>query len=127
VRTYVLDASAVVVVLRDEAGAPLVRSLMAGALMSAVNASETAARLVEMGTPASQASRAVRALNLAIVPFDADLAWRTADLRRLTRGTGLSLADRACLATAERYSAVAVTADRAWAKLKLGIDVRVIR
>jgi PIN domain nuclease of toxin-antitoxin system len=39
----------------------------------------------------------------------------------------LSLADRACLALAERERLPVLTADRHWGSLDLGIDVRLIR
>ena len=44
-----------------------------------------------------------------------------------TRKAGLSLADRACLALALDLGATAVTADRAWAKVDVGVEVKVIR
>ena len=50
-----------------------------------------------------------------------------ARLRVLTRSAGLSLGDRACLALAQRLGLEAVTAERAWAGLELGVTVRVIR
>jgi PIN domain nuclease of toxin-antitoxin system len=39
----------------------------------------------------------------------------------------LSLADRACLALAEREGVPAVTADKKWAMLDIGIKVSLIR
>jgi PIN domain nuclease of toxin-antitoxin system len=48
-------------------------------------------------------------------------------LRSATRSAGLSLGDRACLALAERLGMVALTADRAWGTLQVGIQVDVIR
>ncbi|MFV2000241.1 MAG: hypothetical protein ACC654_07750 [Acidimicrobiia bacterium] len=40
---------------------------------------------------------------------------------------GLSLGDRACLATAAELGVPAVTADRMWSDLDLGVDVISIR
>lgn len=48
-------------------------------------------------------------------------------LRPLTKASGLSLADRACLALAKRLDIPALTADRDWADLNLGIAVQLIR
>jgi PIN domain nuclease of toxin-antitoxin system len=44
-----------------------------------------------------------------------------------TRGLGLSLADRACLALAIERGAAVLTADRTWAELDLGIEIRLVR
>jgi ribonuclease VapC len=40
---------------------------------------------------------------------------------------GLSFGDRACLALAKSLVAPALTADRSWARLDLGIAIEVIR
>ncbi len=44
-----------------------------------------------------------------------------------TQPLGLSLGDRACLALALGRQIPAVTADRTWARLKIGVPVQVIR
>jgi PIN domain nuclease of toxin-antitoxin system len=41
--------------------------------------------------------------------------------------SGLSLCDRACLALAQSLAVPALTADRSWARLDLGIAIEVIR
>lgn len=50
-----------------------------------------------------------------------------ARLRLTTKTQGLSLADRACLALAERLDVPAVTADQEWAKADVGAEVQLIR
>lgn len=55
-------------------------------------------------------------------------AVRAAQLWPATRSARLSFGDRACLAVATGIpDGVAVTADRAWGTLDLGIDVQLIR
>ncbi len=50
-----------------------------------------------------------------------------AQLWQQTKFLGLSLGDRACLALAMEEQAIAVTADKAWAQLALGVSIQVIR
>lgn len=64
---------------------------------------------------------------LEIRPFDTGLAVAAGLLRTATRGQGLPLGDRACVALAIREQARGVTADRAWAALDLGVEVEPIR
>jgi PIN domain nuclease of toxin-antitoxin system len=75
--------------------------------------------MVDVGAAADEAMGDIEALglNLAIVDFDRDVAVLAADLRFRTKHLGLSLGDRACLATARSRGLPVLTADRAWAKL----------
>jgi PIN domain nuclease of toxin-antitoxin system len=66
-------------------------------------------------------------MGIAWIDFDRELAVGAAALLRPTSRFGLSLGDRACLALARLRDLPAVTADRAWAKLDLGIRVEVVR
>jgi ribonuclease VapC len=66
-------------------------------------------------------------LNLDVIGFDRDLAYRSGLLREQTKSLGLSFGDRACLALAERLGISVLTSDRAWGRLALGVTVVVIR
>jgi PIN domain nuclease of toxin-antitoxin system len=123
----VLDASALLAHLRGEEGSEAVEAVAGAALISAVNFAEVISKLVERQMPADIALFAVSRYGLEVAPYDEALAGRTGALRAQTRQFGLSLGDRACLALAEQAGLPALTADREWAKLKLSIDIRVIR
>ncbi len=124
----VLDASALLALLKEEEGRGQVADLVAaGATISAVNLSEAAAKLSLAGMPDSLIRESLDPLDLEVVPFDTELAYRTALLVAPTKGMGLSLGDRACLALAAQLGLPAVTADRAWAQLHLDVQIRVIR
>ncbi|MDR2722522.1 MAG: PIN domain-containing protein [Cellulomonadaceae bacterium] len=111
--TAVLDASAVLAYLLDETGAYLVESaLNDGAAISAVNWSEVAQKVTAAGGDWPVAEALLTSYNITIIPADADLAIAAA--LRWQRGSGLSLADRFCLATAVALSVPALTADTAW-------------
>lgn len=121
----VLDASAVLALLRNEPGADLVAGLIAGSVVSAVNVTEVVAKLIERGAPAKDAIMITRALPFAIVSHDEELATSAGALWAQTRNVGLSLGDRACLALAARENLPAVTADRRWTEVQAAIGVRV--
>jgi ribonuclease VapC len=67
------------------------------------------------------------AYGIVIVPFDPGDAERAGDLHDSTRAAGLPLAERACLALAARLGVPAVTADRAWIGLDVGVEVVCVR
>lgn len=123
----VLDASAVLALLNGEPGGERVEAALAGASVSAVNLAEVLVRLRRAGVGREDCARAVACLALEVVPFDRELAAEAAELEVLTAGAGLSLGDRACLATARRRRQSALTADRAWLRLDIGVRVVAIR
>jgi PIN domain nuclease of toxin-antitoxin system len=127
VTQFVLDASALLAVVREEPGAATVIDHMAGAFMSAVNASEAIMRGVEKGFPFEALRSLIIYRQIDVIPFDWDLGLVAARLRPATKHLGLSFADRACLALAIREEATVLTADRAWAGLDLGCRIELIR
>ena len=123
----VLDASAVIAFLRREKGADVVASAIPGAAISAVNLSEVATWLSDAGTEDVKIRLTLNGLQLECNDFDGEAAFASAGLRRATREKGLSFGDRACLALAKRLDLPVLTADRSWAELDLGVEVRLIR
>lgn len=123
----VLDSSAVLAWIRDEPGATTVTGLIAEGIVSTVNWSEIAQKLAQHGADAERTLSRLGALGIRVEPFTATDALTAAALWPLTQKAGLSLGDRACLALASRRQLPAVTADKAWARLGLEVDVRVIR
>jgi PIN domain nuclease of toxin-antitoxin system len=123
----VLDASAILAVLRREAGHEKVRAVLGRATASAVNLAEAGSSLTNRGSSMAAVRTALADLHLDIVPFDEEQAIEVARLRPLTRLLGFSLSDRACLALARRLRLPAMTTDRAWGKLNIGVQVTVIR
>jgi ribonuclease VapC len=123
----VLDASAVLAAYFDEPGADAVFDIVAGSLVSSVNYSEVLSKALDRGDVFDVALRKLLTMGFIVVAHDERLARRTGELRLLTRSLGLSIADRACLALAERERLPALTADRAWIALDLPVEIRVIR
>lgn len=100
---------------------------MPGSLLSAVNYTEVISKSLDRGDDYAAALRRFAALGVVVVAHDARLAQRAGELRPITKKMGLSLADRACLALAERERLPAMTADRSWSSLPLEIEIRLIR
>jgi ribonuclease VapC len=125
----VLDASAVLALLFEEPGAEVVRAQLRSGVIGAANLAEVLAKLSDHGLPAVEAARAVTILGLEVAPMTEAQAGRSAELRPMTRGVGLSLGDRACLALAAELGAPALTADRGWDAVAgaAGVSVQVIR
>ncbi|HLN05303.1 MAG TPA: PIN domain-containing protein [Acidimicrobiales bacterium] len=123
-----LDASALIALLNDEAGADAVAEALAGdeGGLSVVNLVE----VLEYGvrtfaaTPAEQLDYLRE--RVTIVPVTEADAVTAAELYPVTRQPALSLADRLALATARRLGVQVLTAERAWAGVP-DVEVRLIR
>ena len=124
---YVLDASALLCLLFGEPGAERVEALLPGARMGAANLAEVVAKLVERGADGDAVLADLAELDLAIVPLDRAQAEASGLMRARTRGAGLSLGDRCCLALAASLSATAITTDRTWAQLDGDVAVLLVR
>lgn len=124
---YVLDASAVLALLNQETGKDRVEAVLADSCIGAVNYCEVLGKLIDAGMPEQDARESVELLNVEVVDFDTDLARLAAVLRPTTKKLGLSLGDRSCLALALSRRNTAVTAERAWAKLKISTKIELIR
>ena len=124
---YVLDASALLALLNIEEGADLVQEFLSRSVISTVNLAEVVTRLSILGMPEGEVREALTVLGLEIIAFDEEGAFRAGLLSAHTQPLGLSLGDRACLALALTTRAVALTADRVWKDLDIGIEIKLIR
>ena len=134
-----LDASALIALLRGERGWEVVRAALDdGVEVSVLNLAEVLSKLAEAGqNPATALGDMQRDGLLAsqdgdalirVVPLVVEDALEAARLRPQTRSLGLSLADLVCLATAVRLNLPVLTADRRWTEIaNAAISVRLIR
>jgi len=127
VNEVVLDASALLALLNQEPGGNSVGAVLPRAAISSVNVAEVVSKLVEQRIPDADIRETIQSLGLKVVDFDVELAYAAGLLHLITKKWGLSLGDRACLALAHRLHAPAFTTDRAWKKIKIGLEVRAIR
>ena len=111
--TTLLDASALLAFVLDEAGADMVeQALVDGAACTTVNWSEVAQKVLAAGRDWSLVRSLLLSYDLRIEPvIAADGEWAAA---RWRRGEGLAIADRICLGVAARLRCEILTADAAW-------------
>lgn len=109
----VFDASALLAFLQGEDGASAVEEgLQAGAACGTANWSEVAQKVREHGRDWSLARALLASYALHLEPVTVDDAEQAA--ATWSQGSGLSLADRLCIALAQRLGATVWTADNAW-------------
>lgn len=122
-----LDASAILALYFDEPGADIVRDVVARSFVSSVNYTEVVSVALDRGVSFERLVLSLSAMGFILVPHDLSLARRAGELRLPTKRFGLSTGDRACLALAGREALPALTTDRSWRGLDIGIEVRLIR
>jgi PIN domain nuclease of toxin-antitoxin system len=122
----VWDASAVLALLQQEAGWEALAAEPPGAV-GAVNLSEAVAKLADAGMPEEAIRAAVSELSLDVHALDEEQALRAGMLRPATRGLGLSLGDRCCLALGATLELPVLTTDRRWTELETGVEIRSMR
>ncbi len=125
--SHVLDASALLALLRKEPGADTVSSVLRRSVVSSVNWSEVFQKALVWDIEVRNIREGLEALGLHILPFTAQMAEEAARLWANTKQAGLSLGDRACLGLALNLRLPVLTSDRAWAVLDLATEVQVIR
>jgi PIN domain nuclease of toxin-antitoxin system len=125
----VFDTSALLAFLWQEPGHEIVEQALGedNGAISAANVAELFAKLIDRGFPADDIDTLFANLGLETIALDAAQAKASAMLRSATRAQGLLLGDRACLALARTLGAVALTADRAWLDIDVGVTVSCIR
>ena len=125
----VLDSSAVLAVLFEEPGWRKAWHELPGGVLNAVNAAEVLSVLVRNGMPLDEAQIALQKTMLRIIDFTSEYAVKTAELLTpKARSGGISLGDRACMATGLLLGAPVVTAERKWNALNIpGLEIELIR
>lgn len=123
----VLDTSALLAFVWREEGAEVVDRCIGDSVISTVNFSEAISKLVDRGASLETARKTLGIAPPDVIVFDQALAEQTGGLIARTRQFGLSLGDRACLALAARQGLPALTGDRIWSGLDIGVEIRLIR
>lgn len=123
---FVVDASALLGMLLNEEPARKVEKLLASSAMSAVNFSETVAKLTDIDIPEKKVREILESLPMEIYSYDKKQAYISGLLRATTKARGLSLGDRACLSLGIVLGHTVVTMDKAWRNLNIGVGIEVL-
>ena len=122
----VLDASALIAMLKGERGAAKVAGAIASARMSAINYAEVVSHFIHAGMPAREVDAMLDPLPMTVVPVDKALAQLAGRLRAVTADAGLSLGDRICLALARREGLPAWTSDSQWKTIAEAVEAKIV-
>lgn len=117
--SVVLDASAVLALVRDEPGADKVAPYIGRAAISAVNLQEVIKELLLSGLDEPTTRELLDELRLDVRAHDTEAAYAAAALHAQTQQYGRGLGDRSCLSLAAQLGVPALTADREWKKVKV--------
>ena len=124
----VLDASALLAFTKNESGAERVEEFLGHIIMSSVNISEVAAKLLDSGMSLHESHQCILPFVKQIILFDEQHAFLTASLKKQTKHLRLSLGDRACISLGIEKKLPIYTADKIWKELEVaGADIRLIR
>ena len=122
-----LDASAVIVLLKQERGYKDIEDLLNISSISTVNLCEVVSVLSRGSVIESEIDDIISDLIPNIIPFTEEIAITAGKLIKQTQSSGLSLGDRACIATGIRYDLEIYTADKAWSTLDLDCKIIQVR
>ena len=123
----ILDASALLAFMNGEPGGDAVPAATGEAAISAVNLAEVVSVLTAQGMSEELVREQLDQLVLDVRDFGRPAAFETGLMVAKTRSLGLSLGDRACLASARQEGIPALTSDRSWANVDVGVTVQLIR
>jgi PIN domain nuclease of toxin-antitoxin system len=119
VSDVVLDASAVLAMLREEPGGDTVADHIGRAAISAVNLQEVAKEMLREGASLETARAVLDELGLDVRPHDAEAAYVAAALYPQTRQYGRGLGDRTCMALGIAMRVPVLTTDREWRNVEV--------
>ncbi len=117
--SVVLDASAVLALVRDEPGADKVASHIGRAAISAVNLQEVIKELLLSGLDEPTTRELLDELRLDVRAHEIEAAYAAAALHAQVGQYGCGLGDRSSLALALQLGVPVVTADCKWKKVKV--------
>lgn len=124
-KKYLLDTSALIALLKKESGYEMIEKIIANSAISSVNFSEFVAVLARSGISYIDIDEMIKDIVPEIIPFCEDTSTKAGKLITVTKDYGLSLGDRACIATGDHYQMEIHTTDKVWSKLQPQIATKI--
>lgn len=124
---FVIDSSVFLAAINKEPGGDKLAEYLDDSVIPVTTYTEIVTRLLDAEMTFDEAEDLMSSFGQPTIDVTFSLARRAAEFRSATRENGLSMGDRICLAVAESLGATAVTADREWARVNLGIPIELIR
>jgi len=117
-RRYLLDASALIALIRNEPGAERVKEVLDSSQIHALNLAEVVRKMISKRMPPAEVRNLLEDLHLTVVEqLGLEQAYAAGQLAAERRDLGLSLGDAVCLTAAKAMDMTAITADRSWSGL----------
>lgn len=128
-KRILFDSSVIIAILRSEEGYQNGEKYLNQGAISTMNWAEVAGFLGRNNAPKHIIQQTLAQYPLKVLPYDENLVVPTGHLAAGRQHLGLSLGDRACLATAMAHQLPVLTADRIWKELEqeLSLDIQLIR
>ncbi|MFU7501632.1 MULTISPECIES: type II toxin-antitoxin system VapC family toxin [unclassified Candidatus Tisiphia] len=128
-KKFLLDTSAIIALLKQESGYKILEDVIASSALSSVNLSELVSVLTRSNIKENEIDTIITDIVPDIIPFSESISIKAGKLISLTKDYGLSLGDRACIATGGYYNMEIYTTDRIWLKLsdKLPVKITLVR
>ena len=126
-KKYIIDSSALLAALYNENSTFNFEEYLPYSIIHVVNLSEVIAVLLRDGMEESIARKVVLNNISDVMNSSVDEAALAANIRVGNKEYGISTGDSFCLAAAKMHKHPVITADRAWSKLDIGLDIIYIR
>ena len=121
-----LDTSAYLALINDEPGGEMVQFHMTDSCMSTVNITEVVAYLIRNGYNNKEKIQSIVNVMRPLV-YDKDVAIVAGEIITHTKHLGLSLGDRACLASARLFRLPVYTADKKWSEVADVLNINIFQ
>lgn len=120
-----LDTSALIALIKKESGYQKIEEVLPYSAISSVNLCELVSILARNNILENEIDEIIEDIVPEIIPFCENIAIKAGKLSKYSAKYGLSLGDKACLATAEYYNMNVYTTDKIWSELKTHITIAI--